>query len=99
MVRIIYYDITDSKGRTKLHDYLEAQGFDRIQYSVFVGTIDLHRWQKVWARICSLHAQYCADTDKIYTHLIDAQHFEKMLTLGHGPDTDWILHKTEVLFV
>lgn len=99
MVKIIYYDITDNKGRTKIHDYLEAQGFERIQFSVFIGKIDRHRWQKVWARLSSFHAQYCSEEDKIYAHNIQAEHFEKMSKLGNGPDTDWILQKTEVLFI
>lgn len=99
MVRIIYYDIAPDKARAKVHDYLEAQGFERIQYSVFVGVVDQHRWQKVWARLSSLHARYCTDADKMYSHLIDPGHFEKMTILGHGPDTDWILQRQEVLFI
>ncbi len=96
---MVYYDIAESKARTKVHDYLEAQGFERIQYSVFVGRIDIHRWQKVWARLCSIHARYCTELDKINSHVIEADHFRKMSILGPSIDTAWILQEVDVLFI
>lgn len=95
---MIYYDIAESKARTKVHDYLQAQGFDRIQYSVFVGRIDPHRWQKVWARLCALHARHCTAQDKIHSHVIEADHFRNMRVLGPPPDLPWILQELDVYF-
>jgi CRISPR-associated endonuclease Cas2 len=96
---MVYYDISENKARLKVHDYLEAQGFERIQYSVFVGKIDMHRWQKIWAKLCALHARYCTDQDKIYSHVIEANHFRKMSVLGPPLDIPWILQEMNVFFI
>ena len=98
MVRIVYYDITNNKGRVKVHDYLEAQGFERIQYSVFLGKVEAARWVKIWRRLSNIFHEHCAPEDKIYSHLIEAQHFRKMLTLGTKVDIDWILQETDTFF-
>lgn len=98
MVRIIYYDISEAAARTRVHDYLEAQGFDRIQYSVFIGEIDPHRWQKVWAHLVAVHCKHCQETDKIYSHVIERDHFRKMAILGRPLDVAWILQELDVWF-
>ena len=100
MVRIIDYEITDNKGRTIVSDYLEAQGFDRVQYSVeAMGLIDPHRWQVVWSHLQKLFAQRCEPTDKIFSLVIERDHFEKMGILGDEIDRAWILQLVQVLFV
>ena len=89
----------DSLARSKVHDYLEAQGFDRIQFSVFVGKTDAHHWQKVWAYLEKLFAQRCKSEDKIYSRVIAHDHFKNMRILGQPIDTAWILHEIDVWFV
>jgi CRISPR-associated endonuclease Cas2 len=99
MIRLICYDIADNAARTKVHDYLEAQGFERVQFSVFMGVVDAHHWQKVWAHLAKLFEKRCDKTDKIFSHVIERDHFEKMLTLGDGIDKAWLLQEVQVLFI
>lgn len=98
MVRIMSYDISVPKGRTKVHDYLEAQGFVRIQYSVFVGKVKPAHWRRVWRHLTHLHERYCAPADKVYSHLLEAQHFRDMCRLGDPLDIDWVLNEIDVLW-
>lgn len=99
MVRIIYYDISVPKGRTKVHDYLEAQGFVRIQYSVFVGQVKATHWRRVWRQLTHLHETYCDPDDKLNSHLIEARHFREMCHLGNPIDIDWVLNEVGVFFI
>lgn len=100
MIRMVCYDISESKVRTKLVDLLEYYGFDRIQYSVFVGRVVSERWKKAWKGIEKFYSKnFDVATDRIYTHIIDRDNFENMGILGEGPDSAWILHEINVLFI
>lgn len=99
MLRLIYYDISDTKARTKVSKYLEAQGFDRLQYSVFVGKIESNRWEKVRSQLAFLFEKHCKSDDKIFSHVVERDHFKNMSIFGRGPDKAWILHEIEVLFI
>jgi CRISPR-associated protein Cas2 len=99
MIKLVCYDIADNAARTKVSDYLENQGFDRVQYSVFMGKVDPHRWQVVWATLQKLFVKRCEPTDKIFSLVIERDHFEKMGILGHEIDRAWILQEVQVLFV
>ena len=43
MIYLICYDIESDKVRKKVHDKLQAEGLERIQYSVFLGPISERR--------------------------------------------------------
>ena len=99
MIRMVFYDITGTKGRTKISNYLEAQGLERIQFSVFVGEIEPPRWQKVWKKLVELYEKECdAATDRIFSHVVDRDNFGKMLTLGLSPDKAWIMGEVSSLY-
>lgn len=93
---MVYYAISVPKGRTKVHDYLESQGFERIQYSVFVGRIEARHWKRVWRQLSYLFETYCVPEDKIYSHLIEADHFRHMLVLGEPIDIAYNLQDLDI---
>lgn len=99
MIRMVCYDIEENKTRTKLSDLLELHGFDRIQYSVFVGKIPIGRWQKLWSEIEKLYTEKGKSNDRIYSHVIEHDHFKKMTILGNAIDTAWVLQEIKVWFV
>ena len=99
MIRIVAYDIADTSARTRVSDYLEAQAFERVQYSVFIGEVDAHRWQVVWAELQKIFVKRCIETDKIFSVVIERDHFEKMSILGAELDQAWILQEVQVFFV
>ena len=99
MIRLVSYDITENAARTRISDYLEAQGFERVQYSVFLGTLDPYRWKLVWGQLGKLFAKHCQPTDKIFSVVVERDHFDKMSILGDDLDRAWILQEVPVFFV
>lgn len=99
MIRVVYYDITDSPARTRVSDYLEAEGFERVQFSVFIGKASTKHWERMWKKLETLYMKHCAPTDKIFTHVIERDHFRKMSILGPELDVEWILQEVEYLFI
>lgn len=98
MIRMVCYDIGIDKARTKLAALLEYQGYERVQYSVFIGRISSERWEKSWKTLEEFHKNHCVETDNIYVHVIERDHFEKMAILGKDLDKSWILHEQNVFF-
>jgi CRISPR-associated endonuclease Cas2 len=98
MIRMVTYDISENAARARVSDYLESQGFERVQYSVFLGTVDQHRWQKTWVHLAKLFAKHCAPTDKIFSIVVERDHFDKMSILGQDLDRAWILQEVPVFF-
>jgi CRISPR-associated endonuclease Cas2 len=99
MIRPVCYDIAGTPARTRVSDYLEQQGFERVQYSVFAGVVDQHRWHKVWVHLGKLFSRRCAETDKIFSVVVERDHFGKMAILGAALDRDWLLQEVPVLCV
>jgi hypothetical protein len=66
---------------------------------VFVGVADQHRWHKVWVHLGKLFSKHCADTDQIFSVVLERDHFRKMAILGTELDRDWILRENPVFFV
>ena len=71
MIRLICYDITEDKSRNRLSALLEEQGFERIQYSIFVGQISAARWDAFWSRLERFFKERCSEKDRIYSHMIE----------------------------
>ena len=51
MILLIAYDIQENRIRYKVADYLLYEGFDRIQKSVFVGSVPSHYKASIESRI------------------------------------------------
>lgn len=99
MIRFVLYDITANRPRTRIADLLLRHGFERIQYSVFVGRIPSTRWKRLWRELEQYFSADCAPTDRIYSIVVDQKRFEAMDILGEVLPVDWILQETEVWFV
>ena len=99
MIRLIAFDIGEDKVRTRLAGFLEAQDFTRLQYSVFIGKIEALRWRSLERKLNSFYGKYCSEGDRIHSHVIERDHFRKMLILGNELDTAWILDEIRVLFI
>ncbi len=98
MIRIVCYDISENKHRKWISDFLLEQGFERMQYSVFAGTIPTIRWKAAWERIAKYFEKNCAESDRIQSHVVEQDHFKQMSVLGIPPDFEWILQETQVWF-
>ena len=98
MIRMICYDVAKNKPRTELANQLIYLGFERVQYSVFVGRISPARWKTAWKEMQKFFLEKCEKTDRIYSHVIERDHFRGMGILGAGMDLDWILQEVDVWF-
>ena len=98
-IRIVFYDISDDKHRTKLAHKLRAWGFERIQYSVFCGRHSPFQWQKCWKEILAQAKKYGDGTEKIYTLIISRQQLENMEHIGEKPDLSIALNERITLWV
>ena len=85
-IRMICYDISDDKLRTKIAKKLFVWGCERWQYSVFCGAHSPTQWQKCWASIQQLLAKYGQGDEKIMAVIISAQELKNMTTVGEKPD-------------
>jgi CRISPR-associated protein Cas2 len=99
MIHIILYDIESDRARTRLAKLLERQGFTRLQYSVFAGETDRHRWQAVWAGLETFFRKHCTPADKLYAPVVETDAFEKMPLLGTPPDFDYVMNKMHTLYL
>lgn len=91
--RLVFYDITDDRHRTRLAKKLEAWGFERIQYSVFCGKCTEAQWQRYWKSIQHQAQKYGDGSEKIYTVIISINELKNMLHLGEKPDLSIALNE------
>ncbi len=98
LLLLITYDITNDKGRVKLADLLKKLGFERIQYSVFVGVCTPAQWQRWYKLVEKLFNQFREDGDKLYVIPQGRKLFEKTQIVGQQFDMEWITGKTEFLY-
>lgn len=76
---ILFYDITKNRLRTKIAKLLTEEGYERLQYSVFVGPYN-PKSNMVWKTI-TLWMQETPD-EKMYYLKITGQNFRNMKTIG-----------------
>lgn len=79
---LIVYDISENNVRTKIADKLIEWGFERIQYSVFVGEDNPAEIKELWESLKSLLTMEQASNDRLFAIAIDKQHFLNMKVLG-----------------
>lgn len=77
---LILYDITSNTLRNKVSKLLVQEGYERIQFSVFVGGLNPHK-NGVWTKI----KNYMKDgkTDNIMCIKLNATNFLNMKILGN----------------
>ena len=98
MVKLILYDISNDRPRTHLARWLDAEGFDRIQYSVFVGKTTRYRWDKLYPELQEWFEEHCQTEDRLYAIVLDSNHFRRTEMLGVPLDTEWILQTVDAWF-
>ncbi|HHG83353.1 MAG TPA: CRISPR-associated endonuclease Cas2, partial [Bacteroidetes bacterium] len=81
-MRLLTYDIGDDRARTRFSKRLEFYGFERIQYSVFLGEVPAGRWKNIWKETQIFFENYCDEDDRIMSHVIERDHFDNMAILG-----------------
>jgi len=100
MLYLIVYDITANKLRKKVADVLQAEGFERIQYSVFVGKYDPRQNEKLWKVLEKAGNTTEQGSVKIFVIPMLKYHFQRMLMLGSAlPDVQYLSGDKHTLFI
>ncbi len=99
MLRIITYDIENDRLRTKTAKLLLRQGFERLQFSVFIGEIESDKWKTIWKKLQQLAEKDLAESDQICSFIIAPEQFRNLLTIGSAPDVEYIMGEKTVLYL
>ena len=98
MIYLVLYDISNDRIRTKVAKSLIAEGFERIQLSVFLGTVNPKENIKLWNELQKwLSAE---PHSKLLLLPLTKNNFRKMLILGDFfPDIDYLTGNKHSLFI
>lgn len=98
MMYLILYDISSDKIREKVAKKLIAQGYERLQLSVFSGIRSPKHNKAFWAELQQLLQPEPAA--KFYALKISENNFRQMLILGENElDFDYLTGSLESLFI
>ena len=96
MIYLVFYDITNTKSRTKVANRLVDMGYERIQYSVFTGLNDPVTNSNLWE---FLKLNIDSECDKLYVLKVSKKAFKTMSKLGQsGLDIDYFSGDRQSLF-
>ena len=97
---LIVYHISDNNTRTKTADRLLEWGFERIQYSVFIGTENPAEIKELWDTLKHYLQTENNPEDKLFAIAIDKQHFKNMKIIGNNTlDMDYLMGETDTLII
>ncbi len=99
MLCIVSYDIADARTRKRVADLLLAEGYERLQWSVFIGPAHPVRTMAMWARLEEL-VMRPGHTDRMFIIPLPAGALGRMRMIGEaGVDLDLLTGRRQVLFV
>lgn len=100
MMYLVTYDISDDRLRSKVIKLITAQGYERIQYSVFSGLIDPRRDEKLWSLLEELGKKGEGETFKIFVIPVADRDFLSMGIIGKvSEDMDYLMGRTNTLII
>jgi CRISPR-associated protein Cas2 len=98
MIYLIFYDISTDKIRNKIAKRLLAEGFERLQLSVFVGIVNPYLYANLWQQL-----NYWASADdlgKLYVISCTKKQFRQMKIIGDNPlDLNYLIGEKSVIFI
>lgn len=96
MICWVMYDIKDDKARTKIAKACQQSGLYRVQYSVFLGTINADRKDELYLRIEELMNE---DVDSVYIFPMSKDELQDTELLGQAFDKDMVTDEVKSLFL
>ena len=89
------YDIQSNKARTKVAKYCKQAGLHRVQYSVFLGTLNKNQKDNLELLTAEL---INPDIDKVYIFQMSRQELKQTVLLGQAFDKKIITNQVKALF-
>ncbi len=98
MAQVLFYDIEADALRSKIADKLLRIGFERIQYSVYVGLLKKKQLTELLQELQKMIDPKQYPNDKLYILEIPTERIRTMKMLGKPMDTDYLSGNKDVLF-
>lgn len=95
MIIWVMYDITDDKARTKVAKYCKQAGLYRVQYSVFLGTLNANQKDTLELKIEAIINQ---EVDKVYIFPMSKDELRQTALLGQAFDKKLVTDQVRALF-
>lgn len=96
MICWVMYDIKEDRARTKIAKACQQSGLYRVQYSVFLGTIDADRRDAMQLQIEELMDE---DEDSVYIFPMSQDELKDTELLGQAFDKDMVTDEVRALFL
>ena len=96
MIAWVLYDIEDDKRRTKVAKVCKQAGLYRVQFSVFLGTLENNEKDTLELRIEEL---IDTDKDSVYIFPMSKNELQQTALLGKAFDKDLVTDKVKALFL
>jgi len=95
MIVWVMYDIKKDKPRTRIAKFCKQAGLYRVQYSVFLGTLENNEKDSLKLEI---EEQINKETDSVYIFPMNKTELQQTVLLGQAFDKDMITDKVKELF-
>ena len=96
MIAWVMYDIEDDKVRTKVAKLCKQAGLYRVQFSVFLGSIDANQKDTLELQIT---AQIDVEKDSVYIFPMSKNELQATVLLGKAFDKKMITDEVKALFL
>lgn len=96
MIVWVMYDIEDDRARTKIAKRCKQAGLYRVQYSVFLGTLDDNAKDGLELQIQELMDE---ETDRVYIFPMSRQELRETVLLGQAFDKKLVSDQVKALFL
>lgn len=95
MILWVMYDIENDKARTRVAKYCKQAGLYRVQYSVFLGTLNSNQKDELELKI---EPEINLDKDKVYLFPMSQDELRQTVLLGQAFDKKMVTDKIKALF-
>jgi CRISPR-associated protein Cas2 len=96
MIAWVLYDIKNDKARTKVAKICKQSGLYRVQFSVFLGTIDRNMKDSLQLQIEELINE---ETDSVYIFPMSKNELQETVLLGQAFDKKLVSDEIMALFL
>lgn len=96
MILWVMYDIENDRARNQVAKCCKQAGLYRVQYSVFLGTIDANRKDTLELQISDLINE---EIDKVYLFPMSKDELRDTVLLGQAFDKKLVSDKVHALFL
>lgn len=96
MICWLMYDIREDRIRTKVSKLCEKAGLNRVQYSVFLGTLDSNERDTLELQIEGLINE---EEDSVYIFPMSKNELKETVLLGQASDKKMITEEVRSLFI